>query len=153
MSIVANVADLIAAIGVIGSLVFVALQVRENTRTVRNTYWENHLNRLASNFSRPLDPDVAAAIRKGNESFDSLGEDDKIVYSAWANEYMLSTSFLLVFRDEGNLNPELTNTAERRISWFFGRPGAVQWWRHELRHPIPRVVEAQIDQWIARNAG
>ncbi len=51
MDLIANLADLIAALGVIGSLVFLAIQVRENTKTVRNTHWENHLNRLANNFS------------------------------------------------------------------------------------------------------
>ena len=145
-------ADLIAAVGVIASLVFVALQVKENTKTVKNTYWENHLNRLANNFSRPLDPAVADVICRGNRSFDSLGEEDKTVYSAWANEYMLSTSFLLVFRQQGDLNPELTNTAERRITWLFGKPGAIQWWRHEIRHPVPYAVEDVVDKWIAQNS-
>lgn len=151
MSIIADMADLIAALGVIGSLVFVAMQVRDNTKTVKNTYWENHLNRLADNFSRPLDRSVATVICKGNTSFEALGDEDKIVYSAWANEYMLSTSFLLVFRGQSYLNADLTNTAERRIGWFFSKPGAVQWWHHEIRHPVPKIVEAEVETWLTKN--
>ena len=152
MTVVANMADLIAALGVMASLVFVAFQIKENTNTVKNTSWENHLNRLANNFSRPLDQAVAAVICHGNCSFDTLGEEDKTVYSAWANEYMLSTSFLLVFRQQGYLDSELTNTAERRIVWFFSKPGAIEWWRREIRHPVPRVVEEAVDRWIVQNS-
>jgi len=152
MSVIANMADLIAAIGVIASLVFVAVQVKENTKTVKNTYWENHLNRLANNFSRPLDQSVAATICRGNRDFEALGEEEKVVYSAWANEYMLSTSFLLVFREQGYLSPDLTNTAERRIRWFFNKPGAIQWWQNDIRHPVPHVVEAEVNRWLTQNA-
>jgi hypothetical protein len=36
---------------------------------------------------------------------------------------MLSTSFLLVFRRQDYLGPELTNMAVHRIGWFFAKPG------------------------------
>ncbi len=65
---------------------------------------------------------------------------------------MLSTSFLLVFRGQANLDADLTNTAERRIRWFFKEPGAIQWWHHEIRHSVPKIVEAEVERWLTKNA-
>ena len=53
ISEIAAIADVLAAIGVIASLLFVALQVRHNTKATRNQYWLSSLDRIADNFSRP----------------------------------------------------------------------------------------------------
>jgi hypothetical protein len=151
MAEIANVADLLAALGVIGTLIFLAFQIRQNTKTIENTHWESYLDRLASSFSRPLDEKVAGIIAKGNKSFNELTDTEKLVYSAWADEYILSASIILLYRDRLVLGSTVTDTAERRLAWFFSAPGNLEWWRHDRRHPVPELVARRIEDWIKAN--
>jgi hypothetical protein len=39
------------------------------------------------------------------------------------------------------------------MNWFFGKPGVIQWWGHKLRHPVPIMVEEEVNQWLEKNTG
>lgn len=153
LSTIADIADLLAAAGIIVTLVFLALQIKQNTKAIQNIRYESYLDRLANSFARPMDEQVAAVLAKGGQSFHSLNETEKLTYSAWANEYMLSAALLFVYRDNSVLGSAATNTADRRLEWFFHSPGNIEWWRHKRRHPIPQSVEKLVDAWLdKRNA-
>jgi hypothetical protein len=148
ISVAADLADLLAALGIIATVIFLALQIRQNTKAVKNTRWESYLDRLANSFVRPMDERIAAVILKGNQSFNTLSDTEKLVYSAWADEYVLSVALLLTYRDQAVLGSITTDTADRRLAWFFGVPGSLEWWRHNRRHPVPQHVETRINRWI-----
>ena len=152
LSQVADIADLLAALGIILTLVFLAMQIKQNTKAVQNTRWESYLDRLANSFARPMDEHVAEVLVKGNKSYIGLNETEKQIYSAWANEYMLSAALLFTYRDQSVLGSVATNTASRRLDWFFGVPGNIEWWRDKRRHPIPQAVEEMIDRWLTDRA-
>jgi len=148
LPMIANLADLLAALGIIATVIFLALQIRQNTKALENTRWESYLDRLANSFARPMDERVATVIVKGNRSFNTLSDAEKLVYSAWADEYILSAALLLTYQDQAVLGSMTTNTADRRLAWFFGVPGNLEWWRHDRRHPVPQHVETRINRWI-----
>ena len=80
LSNIADIADLLAAAGVIATLIFLAMQIRQNTKAVQNTRWESYLDRLANNFARPMNEQVATVIVKGNRSFAALNDTEKQIY-------------------------------------------------------------------------
>ena len=41
-----NIGEFIAAIGVIASLIYLAVQIRQNTRTLRGTFHDSSVNRI-----------------------------------------------------------------------------------------------------------
>ena len=151
ISVIANLADLLAALGIIATVIFLALQIRQNTKALENTRWESYLDRLANSFARPMDERVAMVIVKGNRSFSALSDTEKLVYSAWADEYIVSAALLLTYQDQAVLGSMTTNTADRRLAWFFGVPGNLEWWRHDRRHPVPQHVETRINRWVERH--
>ena len=146
VSNIADLADILAAAGVIASLLFVAFQIRQNTRTVRNQYLESTLDRLADLFSRPLDERVATTLDKGTKNFNDLTGPEKLVFGAWANEYIMGASRLTALARQGLLEPPIAAMAERRLNWFFKSPGMYEWWRDADRHPIPAPFEAFVDK-------
>jgi len=151
LSAVADLADLLAALGIIVTVIFLALQIKQNTKALENTRWESYLDRLANSFARPMDERAATVIVKGNKSFNALSDTEKLVFSAWADEYILSAALLLTYQDQAVLGSMTTNTADRRLAWFFGAPGNLEWWRHNRRHPVPQHVEMRINRWIEEN--
>ena len=145
----ADFADMLTAIAVIASLLFLAFQVRQNTRTVRNQHWESHLDRLANSFGRQLDDQVATVIDKGRQNYDDLIGREKIVFNAWASEYLANVFGSIGFYKQHILDPDTAVMGERRLEWFFKDSGAGQWWRDPVRHPVPTNFERLVNNLLS----
>lgn len=146
MAAVAHVADIVAALGVIASLLFLAFQIRQNTRTIRNQHWESHLNRLADCFARPVDAEIARVIVAGQTDYDALDRAQKIMFNGWASEYLANVVGSIGFHRQGILDAERAVMGERRLKWFFAHEGTRRWWRDPTRHPVPADYERLIDE-------
>ncbi len=149
ISIIANIADVLAAIGVIGSLLFLAVQVQKNTQSLRIQTQEVRFDRVATVHSRALEPGVASVIDKGRQRFNELSPSENIIFNAWASEYIGYTNSLIFVEDEGLLTPTIAVQIDRRINWFFKHAGARDWWTYEDRHPFPMRFETILDAKIA----
>lgn len=78
---IAALADILGAVGIVGSLIFPAVHVRKNTHTLHSYILESYLDRLAVNFSRPLDGTVAAVIDKPRGSYGDPSASEKKSFS------------------------------------------------------------------------
>ena len=148
IAVIGASAEILAAIGVVGSLIFLAVQVRKNTQTLRSQILETHLDRVVANFARPLDAAVATVIHKAKKSFIDLNGPEMIIFNAWASEYLINANHLMIFTDEGLLDPRYAQMIDRRIQWFFKNSGMRQWWQDEDRHPMPDYIEAVFNEKI-----
>jgi hypothetical protein len=148
VSDVAALADVLAALGVIGSLLFLAFHVRQNTRTVRNQHWESHLDRLSSCFARPLDIQVASVISKGQTNYGDLSGPEKLVFNGWASEYLANVFGSMGFYREGIFDSERAVVGEQRLKWFFGNAGTIQWRHDPTRHPVPKKFEEFVEKHL-----
>ena len=134
---IAAFADVLAAAGVIASLLFLAFQIRAHTKTVRNQHYESMLDRLTNNFARPLDEWVATTLERGKQNFEDLSAPERLTFDAWANEYVVCVTNIATLGSQGIFNPGVAAMVDRRLEWFFKYPGVRQWWRGSDRHPPP----------------
>ena len=74
---IAHIADIVAAIGVIGSMIFVGVQVRQSTRSIRSSTIQQQANQLANYTDRwqkayavLFDPRAATIFAKGSAGRD-----------------------------------------------------------------------------------
>ena len=150
ISAIANVADIFAAAGVIASLLFLAVQVRQNTKAVRNQHWQAVVDRLSENTTRTLDGRVAIVVNKGMANFNDLSEPEKLIFAAWAYEFVVANNRNIAFARQGLLETEVAAMGGRNLEWFFNRPETAQWWRSDDRRPIPAHFEAIIDEALSK---
>lgn len=148
---VAAVADLLAALGVIASLLFLASQIRQNTRALANQNWLAIVERIAEQTTRTLDRAVAETVSRGRESYESLDAADKIVFDAWAYEFIICVNRHIGFNEQG-MKPEIEAMTERYLSWFFASQGNRAWWTADDRRPFPAHYERVIDMHMKRLA-
>ena len=141
---IAGYADLIAAAGVIGSLIILAYQIHQNTRAMKVQNWLSIVERIAEHSARALDAGVADTVHKGLQSYARLSEKDKLVFSAWAYEFIICVNRHIGFEDKG-IRPEIAAMTERYLKWFFAHEGAVEWWTDAGRKPFPSHYETVID--------
>ena len=144
-SIIADYADIAAAIGVIASLLFVAFQVRQNTKAMHNQAYASIVERFVENVSRLSGERMAVTLDKGKRNFNDLSDPEKLTFGAWAQEYISVFNRNLSLSGQDLLAPQFEAMAQRQLKWFFKYPGMGQWWRDADRHPLPAHFEAIID--------
>jgi hypothetical protein len=66
----AHIADIVAAIGIIGSMIFVGLQVRQSTRSIQSSTLQQHADLWQKFYASLSDPRVATIFAKGSTGRD-----------------------------------------------------------------------------------
>jgi hypothetical protein len=136
---VATIAEIVGAIGVIVSVLYLAYEVRLNTKTMRadsskdaarswsefNQWMTDHPSRLV--FLRAFDPD---------ESLENFDVSDRQALSLMFRSFtQLTESEFFQYR-AGILEQEVWNARIRTFSSFFQFPVFKSWWETELNLPI-----------------
>ena len=79
-----NLGELIAAIATLGTLIYLALQIRQNSEAVRIGASQSILAALNESLqSASASPDSARVLVLGQDDFDDLREDEKAQFIVW----------------------------------------------------------------------
>ncbi len=136
------IGELVGGLAVIGSLIFVGLQLRQNNRLTRAEAIRSYTRELSHSVLTPMvDPATAHTLRQGLNDFRSLSKEEQILSHAQFTKIMhrAQTEFLL--RREGLVQEEF---AESRLGIDIGMiksPGTAQWWEVARRGYVPAFVE------------
>jgi len=149
LSVIATLADTIAALGVIATLVFVAFQIKQNTQEIKNTHYQASQERMASLQSRTMDERIATTVQKGKKSYTGLDEAEKLVFSSWVLEYQLVASNFIRLGQQGILRSELAEMAQHRFDNLLLIPGVQEFFRDKDRETLPSSTEELVKKVLA----
>jgi hypothetical protein len=130
LQVLANLGEFLGGIGVVISLIYLAFQVRGNTRSQRNEIVERSLERLGS-----MQREMATNIYLGNMTSVALTDiyrldiQDRIRFSWWCTEFLSAFEFLHDQHLQGNLPTEIWQRWEETYKWWLTFPGMQEWWR------------------------
>ena len=132
----------------IPSLIYLAVQIREQTRERRQTA----VNALTAHWG-----DLTKAVHdsvefselhlRGVHSFNDLDGLSKLRFSAFQNRFFHNFEGMYFSFCDGILNPPMWGEIERTMSDFLAYPGVRQWWagrKHWYTEQFARVVDAII---------
>jgi hypothetical protein len=149
--------EMLAAIGQLAavcvgipSLIYLAVQIREQTRERRQSA-VNALTVQWGDLTKALheDAEFAAIFLRGLHSFHDLDTVSKLRFSAFENRFFKNFEGMHYSRREGTLSPELWGEIERTMSDFLAYDGVRQWWetrKHWHTEAFVRVIDAIIDR-------
>ena len=142
------IGELIAAVGVIGSLLYLAVQVRANTKTVRASTYHGMVD-MAQGFSLLLGSDAgtASTFTKGLADPDNLtpAEMAQFTYLLHALIRQLENGHYQV--NQGTMDLELWEGWTETMRSIVGSPGGLRMWptvRPRLRPSFVEFVEGQV---------
>ena len=139
-------AELAGALGVIASLVYLAIQIRQNTRSARETAWHSGLRELQQFRSLiAQDPEVARIYREGLRDLKSLSDDDRWRFGALMQSIFSVFETAFRTRREGFFEHQLDD-----IAWTASRPGAREWWSKGKRLYSPefqRLIDEALESF------
>jgi hypothetical protein len=130
LSDLANVGQVIGAVAVVISLIYVALQIRQNTNAVRvatsqsvHEHFANWYNSLA------CDASLSKIVIDGLRDYGSLSETDKVRFVAIFMAFLSYSQNAFIKWKQGLLAPALWMAWEQIIMNFTGAPGGKAFWK------------------------
>ena len=145
LSAFANLAEIIGSLGVILSLIFVALELRKNTAQSRLANYGDMVNRFMSVFSMTNDPELAKLVVKGRNSYVNLADDEKISFGYYLENVCIAFEGLLHYdRAVVHRAGDSRGMFDRHIRYQLGFPGAREWfdWFERERGFPPTLMKA-----------
>jgi hypothetical protein len=123
-----SVAQIVAALGVVASLFYLAVQIRQNTKSQRSVVVDSLTNSLIVLLAPQAEPTVMRGFAAAVEDWDGAKEEDRMRAIA-----MLFTTFKLFenawfqYR-HGTLDRDQWEGWDRHIRVYYHRPGVQAWW-------------------------
>ncbi len=132
-----NIGEFLGAVGVIVSLVYLAIQIRHNTHTVRSSAQQEVLSDMARFISLVAgDSDTASLYELGLADSRDLSRAERLRFSLLLTRFFYSFSRLYDLHREGNLDPEFWKAHKEILLWVIKQPGVKRWWPN-ARSQIP----------------
>ena len=128
----ASVAEIAGGTATLLTLIYLAVQVRENTSLSKRTALENYVDRLARWWSSlGADPELLSIYLEGDNDFRSLDELAKSRYHYLKLEIMAYMETALEHGKARGFKEATLEATLRAIKLEMSKPGSHQWW-HEM---------------------
>jgi hypothetical protein len=144
-----NLGDLLGGIGVVITLAYLAVQVRQNTRALRTTSRQHVVDSYRTINRLLLDPSMARTFSMGLASFPNLSFDERSRFAALMNEHALFFQAACALHESGQLDDETYNAYRDWIATVMAAPGGTAWWETARSVYERRVVQA-LDERLKR---
>jgi hypothetical protein len=140
------VGEVLGAIAVVISIGYLAVQVRQNTDSVRFGTFQSVIDRVAAVNSRTGDPHVADVLARGRQSYLALSEADQVTFDYYMQERLLMYESSLAL---GHLlKPTIRDVVHDTIRYHLAFPGVLEWWTQVDREPVAQDFEDEVNRLI-----
>jgi len=145
------IGQMVAAIGVIPSLIYLAVQIREQNKERRRA----GINILTVQWSELVKSaqesrEFATLFLQGVQSFHGLDAPDKLRFTAFFTRFIRNCEGMFIYYRDGALDKALWDEVERTITDYFAYPGVKEWWATR-KHWLTDEFRAVVETIIAKN--
>ena len=125
--------ELLGSIGVIGTLVYLAIQVRQNNSSLSWTIEQSVSESLANMFDSAASGDVAFIYTRAAAGLDTLSEEEIAKFGFFVSSYLKKMEQAYLQYNRGNLSQESWNAIDLTFLIQFQSEGVKKFW--SLRAP------------------
>ncbi len=120
--------EFLGGIAVVASLIYLAGQIRSNTKTVRASNY-NHLMDKNEEFNTTLmDAGLASLWLHGLDDFEGLSAEDQLRFNGLMSKTFNAAQRAWNFHEQGLLNDQMFEAQVRPVAVHLESVGARQWW-------------------------
>ena len=121
--------NLMASVGVIISVIFLAIQIRKNTQTVRSNFYDSFANSNREFLHQLIVHEhLGKLFEKGIQSWKSLSEDEKRTSNYMYIQLFRTLENLYYQNKMKVLEPWLWRSNRNTILSYFHHKGIQEWW-------------------------
>jgi hypothetical protein len=131
----ASLGELVSAIAVVVSLVYLAYQVRQSTASLRTENYSRALERVSALQARlSSDAAFAAIVTRGAIDPSRLTAEERVQFTWTFYEMFGAFEFMFHQAESGALPREVWQRWSDTLAWWISLPGVQAWW---LARPAP----------------
>jgi len=146
-----SLGELIAAIATVATLVYLAAQVRQNTRALRSSTFQGISEQMANNVEPiVVHPEVAALLLKGTAGLDGLTPEGRLRFQSILVMSFRRMEAVYVQAQLGSIDSDLTLGFERSMLSLLYSVGGAEWWS-TAKVTFTSSFSAHVDSWLAEN--
>jgi hypothetical protein len=139
------IGEVLGALGVIATLGYLAVQVRQNTTSTRTSSYQAAVGAI-SDWSKAigLDPDASRILGSGTADYASLPDEDRLRFDLIYHSLFRNFENVFYQHMQGAIDEALWVAWSWRIRDSLAHPGVRRWWkdaRHAYHEPFVRFVE------------
>jgi len=136
------IAEVVGVVAVVGSLIFVGFQVRQNTVQLRHdNLRETIRGTLDTNWYYHRNDAAFDVYRKGCNSFDELSPKEQAHFHSIVVDLMFYFSLVLGMHQAKLIDSDTLEIAQRFVLAVLCTPGGEQWWAFARRtKPMPDAI-------------
>jgi len=151
LSELSEVSQVVASLGVIVSLVFVALELRKNTAQSKLSNYSDLINRYITVYAITNDADMSELIVRGRQSYMALSEAEKLSFGHYLEQICAANESSLIYDDSVVHQKGLSSTLwAKHIRYHLGFPGAREWFEEfEQQRGFPPTYMSAIHSVLA----
>ena len=139
-----GIGEFVGAVAVLASLVYIAREIRENSRSTRLAAMQSAMLAAQRSIELPArDRDLVRVIRVGAETPDDLTEDEFAQYRYWLFLVLRSTENLFVQYNAGVIDHETWVVRSATFLWILATPGGRRVWAE-----VSNRYRADFQAWI-----
>ena len=148
----ADWADVLSAIGVIASLIFVGSEIRRNTNQSKLQNWASLIDRFITIYSETTNLEFAEVIAKGRRDYNSLTEGEKIAFGNYLYQIVVGVEAFVNFsQHEVHGKKEMEFQFEKVIQYHVGSPGGLAWYKeYQENIPLPPALSVRIERALEK---
>jgi hypothetical protein len=123
------IGEFIGGIGVVMTLVYLAVQIRQNTKTVRASTYQAILDSARSDTELILThPHLERVYRVGRRNFEELTEEERPLFRMLVAQLLLSSESLFLQHQQGAIDGDFWQRRQLTLRGVLSQPGVRQWW-------------------------
>ena len=153
LSSIADIADLLAALGVIASLLYVGYQVKETRKAVRAATAQARTDLGVQLITSRYTSDIAELLVKSQEKPDAVTKAEKIALTSFFSAHVRHAQNLFYQQQQGLLDPYFSYGVARTATyWIKNYPWAEEEWKQVQREVAAPEFAEFIEAELAREA-
>ncbi len=124
-----NIGEFVGAVGVIVSLVYLAVQIRQNTHSVRTSTFHEAIRDMADAIDQlGRDAELTRIWYAGLRDLESLSEGEQQRFATYTTSVMRRYENILYQTQHGTLDAEAWVGIREHLKYVFSQPGTLVWW-------------------------
>ena len=142
------VGEIIGAVAVVGSLIYLATQIRAQIRESRIAAIRETTANLMDGYTPLQEPHLADVWTRGSKDYESLTESEKVQFIAFVNRYLLALQSAFYQASDGHLDKRLWTGIAAHVGAVISTPGVRQMWplrKHSYSEDFRAFLES-VDQ-------
>ena len=140
------IGEIVGAVAVIATLIFLAFQIRQNTHAVNAQTLTALSDRTSQSNAGALSEYMASVIARGRESYVQLSEEEKVAFSYWMLDRIMTYELLVAAPDA--LSFEIIEACDFNLKYLFSAKGVREWWSTKDREHVSSAMEQYVDRLL-----